>query len=88
MLIDGNLLARKTHPELASYFGGSPVSLELKMHDPEFEGLEDIANDASLVRFASAIAAAACKHYPIAVTPPTLKLISDIGGESFQCIDG
>ena len=40
-------------------------------------------DDASLVRMASATAAAACMHYPIAANPPTLDRISRIAGESF-----
>ena len=35
-------------------------------------------DDAMLVRFASATAAAACMSYPIAENPPTLEAISDL----------
>ncbi len=41
-------------------------------------------DDAMLVRFASATAAAACMSYPIAENPPTLDAISDLARESFQ----
>ena len=40
-------------------------------------------DDATLVRFASATAAAACMHYPIAKSPPDLKRICSVAGESF-----
>jgi sugar/nucleoside kinase (ribokinase family) len=47
-------------------------------------GMSKCMDDATLVRFASATAAAACMNYPIARNPPTLKLISEIAGESFE----
>jgi sugar/nucleoside kinase (ribokinase family) len=40
-------------------------------------------DDATLVRFASATAAAACTSYPIADNPPDLARISAVAGESF-----
>ena len=39
-------------------------------------------DDATLVRFASATAAAACSAYPIAEYPPTLARVGEIAGES------
>ena len=41
-------------------------------------------DDATLIRFASATAAAACMHYPIAENPPTLERITDVAGQSFE----
>lgn len=41
-------------------------------------------DDAVLVRFASATAAAACMHYPIAENPPDIARIAKIAGESFE----
>ncbi len=41
-------------------------------------------DDAMLVRFASATAAAACMSYPIARNPPTLERVLDVAGESFE----
>ena len=46
-------------------------------------GLANAMDDATLVHFASATAAAACISFPIASNPPTLELISEIAGESF-----
>lgn len=43
-------------------------------------------DDAMLVRFASATAAAACMTYPIANDPPSLKKITEIADESFECV--
>ena len=40
-------------------------------------------DDRTLVRFASATAAAACMHYPIAGKPPTLEAVTAIAGERF-----
>lgn len=40
--------------------------------------------DPTLVRFASATAAAACMNYPIARVPPDLETISRVAGESFE----
>ena len=44
-------------------------------------------DDAMLVRFASATAAAACMAYPIAKFPPDLQKICDVAGESFAVAD-
>lgn len=41
-------------------------------------------DDSMLVRCASATAAAACMHYPLAIKPPTLEEIRAIAGESFE----
>lgn len=41
-------------------------------------------DDRTLVRFASATAAAACMSYPIAENPPTLVRIREIAGEQFD----
>ena len=41
-------------------------------------------DDATLVRFASATAAAACTHYPIATHPPRLETVAAIAGEQFD----
>lgn len=40
-------------------------------------------DDATLIRFASATAAAACTRFPIAHDPPTMARISEIAGERF-----
>jgi sugar/nucleoside kinase (ribokinase family)/ribosomal protein S18 acetylase RimI-like enzyme len=41
-------------------------------------------DDRTLVRFASATAAAACMSYPIAENPPTLERVRDVAGEPFD----
>lgn len=41
-------------------------------------------DDETLVRFASATAAAACRSYPIAKNPPTLEAIFEVAGETFD----
>lgn len=46
--------------------------------------LQEGMDDATLVRFASATAAAACMHYPIAKNPPTIETVSRIAGERFE----
>ena len=45
--------------------------------------LQEGMDDATLVRFASATAAAACMYYPIAKNPPTMEAVSRIAGERF-----
>lgn len=44
-------------------------------------------DDSALVRFAAATAATACMHYPIAHCPPTLEIIAEVAGQSFDFSD-
>ena len=46
--------------------------------------LHEGMDDSTLVRFASATAAAACMHYPIAKNPPRLETVAAIAGERFD----